>query len=116
MATLTIRNLDEAVKRRLGVRAGEHGRSMEDEVREILREAVSEEQGGPDLVASPPFERASQGSEASSSSFQHANHRWSTDVLVLDTNVISELMRPTPSPMVTTWLALQMPHDVFLAP
>ncbi|MER2566237.1 MAG: plasmid stabilization protein [Myxococcaceae bacterium] len=52
MATLTIRNLDEAVKRRLRVRAAEHGRSMEEEVREILREAVSEGQAGTDLAAS----------------------------------------------------------------
>lgn len=51
MATLTIRNLDEAVKRRLRVRAAEHGRSMEEEVREILREAVSEQRGA-DLAAS----------------------------------------------------------------
>lgn len=70
------------------------------------------------LTSLPRFERASRGSEGSSSSFHNANRfanqRWSTDVLVLDTNVISELMRPTPSPTVTTWLALQTPHDVFL--
>lgn len=42
MASLTIRNLDEAVKRRLRVRAASHGRSMEEEVREILRTAVGE--------------------------------------------------------------------------
>lgn len=42
MASITIRNLDEAVKRRLRIRAAEHGRSMEEEVREILRKAVGE--------------------------------------------------------------------------
>jgi plasmid stability protein len=36
MATLTIRNLDETVKRRLQVRAALNGRSMEAEAREIL--------------------------------------------------------------------------------
>lgn len=40
MASITIRNLDDAVKSRLHVRAAEHGRFMEEEVREILREAV----------------------------------------------------------------------------
>jgi plasmid stability protein len=40
MARITIRNLDD-VKRRLHVRAAEHGRSMEEEAREILRQAVS---------------------------------------------------------------------------
>ena len=38
MATLTIRNVDAAVKERLRVRAARHGRSMEAEVRAILRE------------------------------------------------------------------------------
>ena len=42
MASLTIRNLDDAVKRRLRVRAASHGRSMEEEVRDILRAAVGE--------------------------------------------------------------------------
>ena len=35
MASLTIRNLDETLKRRLRLRAAGHGRSMEEEVREI---------------------------------------------------------------------------------
>jgi antitoxin FitA len=39
---LNIRNLDEAVKRRLQVRAARHGRSMEAEARAILTEAVRE--------------------------------------------------------------------------
>ena len=40
MATLTIRNLDENVKRRLQVRAALNGRSMEAEVRASLAAAV----------------------------------------------------------------------------
>ncbi|WP_299820239.1 plasmid stabilization protein [uncultured Jannaschia sp.] len=40
MASITIRNLDDALKRRLRMRAAEHGRSMEEEVREILRRSV----------------------------------------------------------------------------
>lgn len=40
MASITIRNLDDDVKRRLRVRAAEHGRSMEEEAREILRHVV----------------------------------------------------------------------------
>jgi phosphopantothenoylcysteine decarboxylase/phosphopantothenate--cysteine ligase len=38
--TLTIRNLDEAVKQRLRVRAAQHGRSMEAEARDILSRDV----------------------------------------------------------------------------
>jgi plasmid stability protein len=41
MATLTIRNVETAVKERLRVRAARHGRSMEAELRSILSEAVA---------------------------------------------------------------------------
>jgi len=44
MATLTIRNLDQAVKERLRIRAAEHGRSMEAEARRILQTALAEPQ------------------------------------------------------------------------
>ena len=41
MATLTIRRLDEKTKARLRVRAAHHGRSMEEEAREILRSTLN---------------------------------------------------------------------------
>ena len=40
MATLTVRNLDDDVVRRLRIRAAEHGRSAEAEHRALLREAL----------------------------------------------------------------------------
>ena len=40
MASITIRNLNDDVKTRLRVRAAEHHRSMEEEARLILRDAV----------------------------------------------------------------------------
>ena len=43
MASITIRNLDDGVKSRLRVRAATNGRSMEEEARIILREAVERE-------------------------------------------------------------------------
>ena len=42
MASITIRNLNDDVKRRLRVRAADHGWSMEEEVREILRKVIGE--------------------------------------------------------------------------
>jgi phosphopantothenoylcysteine decarboxylase/phosphopantothenate--cysteine ligase len=42
MASLTVRQLDERLKKLLRLRAARHGRSMEDEVRTILREAADE--------------------------------------------------------------------------
>ncbi len=46
MATLTIRDLDESLKRSLRVRAAGSNRSMEEEARQILRAALE--------AASPP--------------------------------------------------------------
>ena len=40
MATMTIRNIDPAVKERLRLRAARHGHSMEAEARDILRSAL----------------------------------------------------------------------------
>ena len=51
MASITIRNLDDEVKRRLRVRAAERGRSMEEEVREILRQVVGQEKPAHNLAA-----------------------------------------------------------------
>jgi plasmid stability protein len=43
MAQLVVRNLEEDVKARLQARARRHGRSTEEEVRDILRHAVRDE-------------------------------------------------------------------------
>ena len=53
MATMTIRGLDDSIKARLRVQAAMHGRSMEDEARDILCIALSQEQAvAPCLVTS----------------------------------------------------------------
>lgn len=41
MASITIRKLDDQVKLKLRIRAAQHGRSMEEEAREILSKAIS---------------------------------------------------------------------------
>jgi plasmid stability protein len=43
MSVLTVRNLDDDLKTRLRVRAAQHGRSMEAEAREILRESLADQ-------------------------------------------------------------------------
>ena len=43
MASITIRNLDEAIKRKLRLRAAHRNHSMEDEARDILRAALAQE-------------------------------------------------------------------------
>jgi plasmid stability protein len=47
MASITVRNLDEGLKRRLRIRAAENGRSMEQEARDILRTALDEDAAPP---------------------------------------------------------------------
>ena len=50
MASITIRNLDDGVKTRLRVRAAGNGRSMEEEARLILGEAVGRKSGPQNLA------------------------------------------------------------------
>ena len=54
MTTLTIRNVDPALKEELRVRAARHGRSMEAELRQILKEAL----GGEKRRAEPNLSEA----------------------------------------------------------
>jgi antitoxin FitA len=50
MASITIRKLEETTKRKLRIRAAQHGRSMEQEAREILQSELSKSpQTGKDL-------------------------------------------------------------------
>ena len=44
MAQLVVRNLENGVKARLQRRAKRHGRSMEEEIRDILRNAANQEE------------------------------------------------------------------------
>jgi plasmid stability protein len=51
MASMTIRNLDDTLKSKLRVRAAAHGRSMEDEARDILRAALAGAEKKPENLA-----------------------------------------------------------------
>lgn len=51
MASITIRRLEESIKKRLRLRAAQHGTSMEDEARRILRAALADQETkGPNLA------------------------------------------------------------------
>ena len=45
MTSITVRNIEDDLKRRLRIRAAEHGHSMEEEARRILRSALGEVPG-----------------------------------------------------------------------
>ncbi len=51
MASITIRNIDDGLKSRLRIQAAVHGRSMEDEARDILRSALNQETAPPGNLA-----------------------------------------------------------------
>ena len=51
MASITIRNLDEPLKRKLRIRAARRNHSMEDEARDILRAALAREPRSPGNLA-----------------------------------------------------------------
>jgi len=61
MASLTVRQLDDKLKRQLRLRAARHGRSVEDEVRTILRSAA---EGEPATEAPATAARAPQAQPA----------------------------------------------------
>jgi hypothetical protein len=76
MPALLIRGLDDTLKRQLRLRAAGNGRSMEEEVRQILRQALGvpspeeavgaspppvEERGAPETAATPRPRQAPQG-------------------------------------------------------
>src|SRR4029077_1287752 len=66
LASLTVRQLDDTLKKLLRLRAARHGRSMEDEVRVILREAAAEPDHGASgrlTPAATPKHRSSTPSE-----------------------------------------------------
>ena len=63
MASITVRNLDDGLKRRLRIRAAENGRSMEQEAREILKAAL-EDEAAPVRNLGSAFTPASHHSEA----------------------------------------------------
>ncbi|KNX39341.1 FitA-like ribbon-helix-helix domain-containing protein [Luteipulveratus halotolerans] len=61
MATITVRDLDDGVRDRLKVRAAEHGRSMEAEVRQILTDKFADAAPGRTLGAISREFRAATG-------------------------------------------------------
>ena len=74
MASLTIRKLDEALKAQLRLRAARHGRSVEDEVRFILRDAASESsQPASDLAPAELSQSSRDGGRRRAP--RHADHR-----------------------------------------
>jgi toxin FitB len=112
MTTLTIRNVDPTLKDELRVRAARHGRSMEAELRCILKEAL----GGEKRRAEPNLAEAIRrrflplgGADELEPHPPGADPRSAPvrPVIVLDTNVLSELMRSEPAAAVFARVSAQ---------
>ena len=93
MASITIRNLEDDVKTRLRRRAAGNGRSMEEEARVILAEAVDREAAPERGLGTAIHElfRPFGGVELD------LPPRAACRMVVLDASVVSELMRSSPS-------------------
>ena len=113
MATFTVRNVDFHLKERLRVRAAQHGRSMAAELRQILSDVLIRDPGGePNLAEAIRRRFAPLGGVELPSASAGARRRaaW-LRMIVFDTNVLLELMRPSPDPTVFAWLAEPAPRD-----
>ena len=69
MASLTVRQLDEALKKRLRLRAARNGRSVEDEVRTILRSAATDADS---FAAAPEIDAPARPAKKSDSAARKA--------------------------------------------
>ena len=97
MAAITVRNLDDHVKQRLRVRAAQHGRSMEAEVRAILVDAVAEEEEPKNILDGCTSGSRARWCRAGHSAAELlAPDRGVRLMIVFDTNVVSELMKASP--------------------
>ena len=75
MASITVRNLEEGLKRRLRIRAAENGRSMEEEARVILRTTLYHQPPAQEDLASAiraRFAPSGRGRARDPSPFTHA--------------------------------------------
>lgn len=125
MALISVWDLDDEVRERLRVRAAHHGRSMEAEIRTILTDAVRNgceplglaqalmarfgALGGVDLELPPRVEHTTNCRRVSLSMPTARD----LDVVVLDSNVVSELMRARPDPRVVSWIGRRPPMSIW---
>ena len=113
MAQLVVRHPDDDVKVKLEQRARLHGRSTEEEVREILRNAVwNETQKTEPLGKSLRALFGEIGRRDSRVAWSAGNSGHILMILV-DTNVLSAMMRVAVEPSIERWVDAQPPESVW---
>ncbi len=121
MASLLIRKLDDTLHARLKARALQHGRSLEEEVRETLRLALARDASTQEPVSLMRIAAQVFGPGRSIDlplpDFPLPDRALDTDrapprpwppparpVILLDTTVVSEIMKPWPHPHVAAFI------------
>lgn len=105
MAQIIVRNLEEGLKAQLAMYAKQHGHSMEEEVRQIIRNSLSRRKSGFGTRVAKRF--AKNGVEGDlqripAEPLRNPFGEWS--MFILDTNIVSELIKIQPEPKVVEWL------------
>jgi plasmid stability protein len=97
MAGITIRGIDEALKRRLSIQAAQDSRSMEDEARAILRRGPVH-RASPEALAGRGYTCSHRATERGRSGDRapraHARAGEFGAMIDLDTN--AQMLKPTP--------------------
>ena len=111
MASITIRNLSAESKARLRQRAEQRGCSLEALVRSILDDAAEQARADGQVPARPNRAALSQAKTSTPFISEHRQPQGAgrASVILVDTNVLSELTRPTPQPRVIAWLEVNEP-------
>lgn len=116
MPAVTIRNLSEATHRALKVRAAHHGRSTEAEMREILESAIRPQARQRAGRAKPPPRPHQRGRRRPRrDAGPRAGRADGLGMILLDTNVVCEAMKPEPAAAVIAWLDDQVAETAFLS-
>ena len=120
MAQLLVRNLDDEVKKRLQRRAARHGRSTEEEVREILRAAADRDEPGP---SGPGLGTRIAPNALPASALRMRCQNYVAELRSQPslgrndpnrhTNVLSALMHDPPDIAVVAWIDQQNAEDIW---
>ena len=114
MPVVTVRNLPEETHRALKLRAAQNGRSTEAEIRAILEEVVRPETRFKNRIRARRLRTALRWYRYRPAKRASPDRACLVRMIVLDTNVISEPMRPHGSPAVRTWLDRQVAETLYL--
>ena len=114
MAVVTVRNLPEATHRALKLRPAQHGRSTEAEIRGHPGAAGAAQGPGQDRLRTCGIRQAPRGHRPEDLARPVPDGDRQLQMIILDTNVVSEPMRRNSDPAVAAWLDQQAAETLYL--